>query len=530
MAQNPRRPSSRAADVPVVADYVIVGGGTAGCVLARRLSDDPAVSVCLLEAGPPDIDEHLTVPAAGGRFFRSEYDWDLDSHPDPRAGGVRRYLPQGRVLGGSSAINGMVYTRGAAADYDDWGLPGWSFADLLPYFLRAEANERGASRFHGGHGPLAVSDGRSGLPGPQAFVEAALELGLEPNDDFNAGRLDGFGAYQVMQRAGRRVSAARAYLSPVADRPNLTVLTRTAVRRVEVCGGRATGVEVTRDGRRVTCRAAREVVVSSGAYGSPALLMHSGIGAPAHLTSLGITVTCDSPGVGLGLQDHPQNWLSYANDVPSSMICASTDAAREEYARSGTGPLASNGPESGGFVRSGPHLAEPDLQYFCVPTILTDGLLSPPDGHGLSFGASVLRPDSRGHVTITSPEPTVKPLVVQNLLEDPGDLDAAVAGLRLGLEIAQQDALRSHVTRPRQVPASTSTAGLRDFARRHVQTGHHPVGTCAIGRVVDHELRVQGVEALRVVDASVLPTLVRGNTTAPVIAVAERAADLIAST
>lgn len=510
-----------------VPDYVIVGGGVAGCVLAHRLSEDPSTSVALVEAGPSGLGEPMRIPAAGGQCFRSDYDWDFDSHPD--ADGLRRYLPQGRVLGGSSAINGMVYTRGAPGDYDAWRQPGWSFAELRPFFLRAEDNERGGCEWHGTGGPLAVSDGRSELPSPQAFVTAAKQLGYAYNADFNGSALDGFGAYQVMQRDGERASAASAYLRPIAERANLDVLTGARALRLLVEHGRARGVELHHGGVTSTVRADVEVIVCCGSYNSPALLMRSGIGPADRLAALGIVVVADNPQVGQGLQDHPQNWLAYGHDEAPSLISAGTELARTQYARARRGPLASNGPESGGYVRTDPGLTQPDLQFFCVPTILTDGLLSVPDGHGVTFGASVLMPQSRGFVSITSPEPTAKPMIAPNYYLEPADLAAAVAGLRVSLDLARQPALRPYVTRPRLVPSGSTDDDLRAFARRGVQTGHHPIGTCGMGRVVDADLRVYGVEALRVVDASVMPSLIRGNTTAPVVAIAERAAGLIRS-
>lgn len=509
-------------------DYVVVGAGTAGCVLASRLSEDPDVQVCLVEAGPPDDDPMFHVPVAGGKFFRTRYDWDYDSHPERSCDGRRVYLPQARVLGGGSAVNGMAYVRGNRTDYDGWDLAGWRYADLLPYFKRSEDNERGADEYHGVGGPLRVSDGRSRNPSALSFVDAAREAGHPLNLDFNGATQEGFGAYQVTQRDGLRAGTASEFLRAAGPRSNLVVETGLEVHRVLVESGRAVGIVGDRAETLMEIRAEREVVLCAGAYNSPKLLMLSGIGPGDALRDVGVPILVDHPQVGRNLQDHPHVWLSFRHDRPISLLAAGEPRHALEYERDRRGMLTSNGPETGGFLRTGATPdAAPDLQFICIPLDIVDTFLSPPTRHAISFGASVLNPASRGRVTLFSDEPTAKPRIIHDYLAEPQDLDLAVAGLRLGLDLAARPALRPYTVEPSSVPESDSRADLQAFVRRRVQTGLHPSGTCAIGGVVDTELRVTGVAGLRVADASVIPTLVRGNTMAPVIAVAERGADLI---
>lgn len=507
-------------------DYVVVGAGSAGCVLAGRLSEDPDVRVCLVEAGPAVETEDIRVPLYGGRLFRTELDWDYDSHPEPACDARRIYLPRGRVLGGTSAMNGMVYIRGSRADYDGWRQPGWSYAELLPYFTRSEDNQRGADRYHGVGGPLAVSDGRYRSPGAEAFVAAAVAAGYPANPDFNGPSPEGFGAYQVTQRDGERCSAARAFLQPALARPNLSVRTRLAVHRVCVRDGRATGVAGWHPDRPVEIRAEREVILAAGAYNSPQLLLLSGIGPADQLRELGIEVVLDQPLVGQNLQDHPQAWLVFGHSAPVSLLLAGEPEQQRRYAEQRRGPLASNGPETGGFVRTGTG-SGPDLQFTCLPSMFIDSGLTAPSGHGLSYGGCVLSPASRGSVTLASADPTAKPRIAHRYYTEPADLATAVAGLRIGLELARQPALRPYLEHPVSVPESDSEADLRAYLRRHTATLFHPAGTCAIGAVVDAELRVHGIAGLRVADASVMPTVPRGNTNAPVIAIGEKAADLV---
>jgi choline dehydrogenase len=510
----------------VMYDYVIVGAGSAGCVLAARLTEDPDVTVCLVEAGPADTSENIRIPIGTAQMFRTRLDWDYDSHLEPHCDGRRIYLPRGRMLGGTSSMNGMVYIRGHRAHYDAWNQPGWSFGELLPYFKRSEDNERGASEYHGAGGPLAVSDNRSRNPMAQAFVEAAVEAGHPANDDFNGPEQDGFGFFQVTQRDGERCSSAAAYLHPAGSRPNLTVETNLQVHRITFDGTRATGVAGARLDEQIEIRAAREVIVAAGAYNSPQLLQLSGIGAAGLLSAFGIPVLLDQPEVGQNLRDHTHDFLVFTTEEPVSLLTAGSPESVRLFTEERRGPMTSNVPEAGGFVRSSPGIDLPDLQFHALPVMFVDAGLGMPTAHGISFGADVIGAASRGSVEIVGPDPTAKPRITHNYFAESADLDAAVESLRIGLEIGRQNAMKLYTTGRHDAPASESDADLRAHARRFSGSAFHPAGTCAMGSVVDAELRVTGVEGLRVVDASVMPT-VFGNPNGPVIAIAEKAADLI---
>jgi len=510
-------------------DYIVVGAGSAGCVLAARLSEDAEVKVLLLEAGPPDSEPGIHVPVAFSRLFKTPFDWDYSTEPEAHLDGRRIYHPRGRVLGGSSSINAMVYIRGNRADYDEWrdlGNPGWGYEDVLPYFKRAEDNERGASKYHGAGGPLSVSEGRSQNPLARAFVESAVAAGLPRNEDFNGQEQDGAGYYQVTQRNGRRCSAAVAYLHPAMSRPNLAVRTGTLVTRVIFEGRRAIGVEAVEEGKVVVHRAEREVILSGGAYNSPQLLMLSGVGPAAHLRAVGVRVLEDLP-VGENLQDHPGTILTWTTDQPVSLLTAESAENLDNFTTNGRGPLTSNVAESGGFVRTRPGLPAPDIQFHATPVMfLGEGLVPPPE-HGHSIGPTLLKPESRGSVTLASADPAAKALIRANYFESENDMASMVAGVRLAMEIAAAPPLKDYRKGAYEVPASTSEEDVRSFIRRYCQTIYHPTGTCAMGAVVDPELRVRGLEGLRVVDASVMPTVVRGNTNAPTIMIGEKASDLI---
>jgi choline dehydrogenase len=514
-------------------DYVIVGAGSAGCVLAARLTEDADVRVLLVEAGPPDTSDFVHIPAAFAALFRTQQDWDHMSAWEPGLMHRRVYLPRGRMLGGSSSMNAMIYIRGNRADYDEWaaqGCAGWSYADLLPYFTRAEDNERGANEYHGVGGPLPVSEGRARSETCAAFLEAADAYGLSANSDFNGRSQDGVGWYQVTQRDGKRASTAVAYLHPAMDRPGLEVQTHCQVLKVLFEGMRAVGVQAARAGELLEFRAEREVIVSGGAYNSPQLLMLSGVGRPEELALLQIPVVAESREVGLNLSDHPTAGVIYASEEE----CSLKDALTEEnlgHWMGGQGPLTSNLAESGGFVRTRDGLAAPDVQFHMVAAMYTQEGLLPPPAHGITLSACVLKPRSRGQVALTSPDPTAKPFIVHNYFADPEDLRAAIEGVRMAMEITRTPPLKRYAQRPFLVPVSRSDADIEAHVRATAQTIYHPVGTCRMGSdrgaVVDTELRVRGVEALRVVDASVMPSVPRGNTNAPTIALAERTADLI---
>ena len=515
-------------------DYVIVGAGSAGCVLASRLTEDPDVSVLLIEAGPPDTIENVHVPAALPQLLHSPVDWDYSTGPEPFADHRRVHLPRGKTLGGSSSINWMVYIRGHRADYDEWrdaGCEGWGYEDLLPYFKRAEDNERGASEYHGTGGPLTVSDGRSRNAMTEAFLEACDQDGQRGNEDFNGAEQDGFGRYQVTQRDGRRCSTAVGYLQPAMSRPNLSVETFLQVHRVLFEDGRAVGVQAARLGELNDLhdlRAEREVILCGGTYNSPQLLMLSGVGSAELLTMMQIPVVADLPAVGQNLQDHSGSGLLWTHDEPVSLLSAMSEENMAVFSAEGRGPLTSNAVEAGGFLRTSAELPAPDLQFHAVPAVLLE---EPIFEHGFTLAVCPLKPASRGALTLRSHDPTVKPYILHNYYAEDSDMQTMLEGLRIVAEIAAQPALAPYTRRLYDEPASESEADLRAYIRRQTYTFFHPVGTCRMGSdtdaVLDPELRVRGVAGLRVVDASAMPSVPRGNTNAPTIAIAERAADLI---
>ena len=508
-------------------DYVIVGAGSAGCVLAARLSEDPDVSVLLLEAGPPDANQNIHVPLGYLKLARTEVDWDYNSAPEPHCDGRRIGLPRGKVLGGSSSTNAMVYIRGNRRDYDDWGVPGWAWDDLLPYFLKAEDNERGASEWHGVGGPLPVSDQRSGNKITQAFVDAGEQAGLTRTDDFNGAEQDGVGMYQVTQRGGLRASASVAYLHPAMERPNLTVMPHMQVTRVLFEGARAVGVEASRLGEAQEFRAERETILCGGSYNSPQLLMLSGIGPAEHLMLREVEVLLDQPAVGANLSDHAATYGVWTTPEPESLLLAREPAALEEFTASQTGPFASNLAEAGAFARVGAEAEAPDVQFHTAALHIVDEGQGDTDEHGVWVSPCLLTPESRGSVRLASNDPTAKPIIRNEFYAGESDMPRMIEALRLMEEICSQPAMRPYCAERFTTPDGESDEDLRAHAARTTFAVYHPVGTCAIGSVVDADLRVQGVEALRVVDASVMPTVPRGNTNAPTIAIAERAADLI---
>jgi choline dehydrogenase len=508
-------------------DYVIVGAGSAGCVLANRLTEDPDVSVLLLEAGGPDTNELVHLPAAFSALYRSAQDWDHATIYEPYADDRRIYLPRGKVLGGSSSINAMVYIRGNRRDYDEWGVPGWSWEDLFPYFLKAEDNERGASRWHGVGGPLPVSDQRSGNKITRAFVEAGAEAGLVRNEDFNGAEQDGVGMYQVTQRGGMRASASVAYLHPALERSNLTVMPYTLAGRVLFEGRRAVGVQATRFGEAQELRVEREVILCGGAYNSPQLLMLSGVGPAEHLEMREVEVLLDQPAVGANLSDHPATYTVFTTPEPESLLLAREPAALAEFEATQTGPLASNLAESGGFARVGAGAEAPDVQFHVAPIHIVEEGMGDPEAHGVWVSPCLLTPESRGSVRLASNDPTAKPIVRNAFYESEADMERMVGAVRLAEEICAQPAFRSYAAERYTTPDDDSEEALRAHVAATTYEVYHPCGTCAIGSVLDSELRVEGTDALRVVDAAAIPTVPRGNTNAPVIALAERAADLI---
>jgi choline dehydrogenase len=526
-----------------VYDYVIVGAGSAGCVLASRLTEDPGVRVLLLEAGPPDDADEIHIPAALNLLFQTQYDWDFRTVPQERAGGRSVYWPRGRTLGGSSSINAMIYIRGNRLDYDTWrddyGCTGWGFADILPYFLRAEDNSRGSSAYHGVAGPLSVQDLKHKSPLTRAFVAASQECGLPANEDFNGVAQDGTGFYQVTQREGRRWSAADAYLRPAMARPNLTVQTDALVTGIVIEAGRAAGVRYVRRGVEEVARADGEVILSAGAIGSPHLLLLSGIGPAEQLIEHGIRVTADSPGVGANLSDHPVVTATWHTPRTKGLWeqAGPANLGRWRYLRSG--PMTSNIAEAGGFTRTLPSLPAPDVQWHVLPVPFERNGLGDPASRAVSILVTLIAVGSRGVVRLRTADPRHKPAIDPGYLYDSRDMDTLLSGLRMAREFAAAGPMAKLCTvELAPGPGVRTEDELREFVRRDLGTLYHPVGTCAMGgdsrlaasrltSVVDPELRVRGVEGLRVVDASVMPVVPRGNTNAPVIAIAERAADLI---
>jgi choline dehydrogenase-like flavoprotein len=495
-------------------DYVVIGGGSAGCALAGRLSEDPDIAVALIEAGPMDCDAVFSVPSRFWQQQKSSFDWDLSTEPEPGLGGRRSYLPRGRVLGGTSSMNTMLYVRGPAADYDAWeraGNDGWSFGQVLPYFLLSEDNSRGEGPYHATGGPLRVEDVEA-PPLLERWVDAAREAGHPANDDFNGATQEGVGIYQVNQRAGRRCSSSVAFIRPNLHRSNLDVLHSTQALRLLWEGERVVGVEVEKGGEVRSIASEREAIISAGAYLSPHLLMLSGIGPGEHLRSLGLPVIVDNPHVGANLQDHPGCFLVFPLGADGGL------PAREGWV------------EAGGFARSQPGPGSPDLQFHAALGSFADEGVSSGGAPALSFGPYVARPRSRGWVRLRSALPQAKPLIFHNFLDDRDDRELLRRGVRLSMRIAAQPSLRAVLGEPAAaiaaggIPSSESDAAIDEHMRRTAFSFYHPAGTCAMGTVLDAEMRVLGVSGLRVCDTSIMPALPGANTNAAAIMFGERLA------
>ncbi|CAB3965846.1 MULTISPECIES: GMC family oxidoreductase [Burkholderia] len=522
-------------------DYLVVGGGSAGSVLASRLTEDPDVTLCLFEAGGTGDGWPINVPAALVLMVPSRLNnWAFETVPQKGLLGRRGYQPRGKALGGSSAINAMVYTRGHHADYDDWaalGNEGWAWNDVFPYFKRSEHNERLGNEWHGRGGPLWVSDLRTGNPFQGRWLEAARQCGLPVTDDFNGAEQEGVGIYQVTQRNGERWSAARAYLFPhLKVRDNLTVETGVQVRRIVFDGNRAVGVEVSRGGNVETVWAKKEVILSAGAFQSPQLLMLSGVGPKDELQRHGIEVVADLPGVGENLQDHPDFVVSYKTnslDALGVSVRGGIKTLRDirQYRASRQGTMTTNFAEGGAFLKTRPDLERPDVQMHFVVGPVSDHGRKVQLGHGISCHVCLLRPKSRGSVKLRSADPLDAPLIDPAFLEHADDLDVLVDGYKLTRRLMAAPAMSEFVTEDLFESRSRSDEDIRALLRERTDTVYHPVGTCRMGNdalaVVDSQLRVRGTEGLRVVDASIMPTLVGANTNAPTIMIGEKASDLI---
>ncbi len=521
-------------------DYIIIGAGSAGCVLANRLSEDPKARVLLLEAGPRDWHPFIHMPAGLAKLVNNKgVNWDYATAPEPQLDNRTLWWPRGKVLGGSSSINAMCYIRGVPADYDDWaahGARGWNWNTVLPYFKRSEGNARGNDALHGGDGPLSVSDLRYSNPLSQAFIKAGQQAGFAHNTDFNGPQQQGVGLYQVTQKDGARCSSAVAYLDPAKSRPNLTVHTGALVSRVTFDGLRANGVVYSAFGKAFHQPAAREVILCGGAINSPQLLMLSGIGPATELRRHGIDVVADNASVGANLQDHLDICtLQHSTQRVSYDRVSDLRIAFDYFLRGRSGPGTSNIAEAGGFVRSqfAPD-ARADIQFHFVPAMLNDHGRHRLEGDGYTLHACFLHPRSRGRIVLASNRASDKARIQANYLSDPEgfDLKMMVECAKVSRELFAQQAFDPYRGAP-IFPARTdlTDSELVEFIRARAETVYHPVGTCRMGSddqsVVDTELRVRGADGLRVVDASVMPTLPTGNTNAPTIMIAERAADLI---
>ncbi len=521
-------------------DFIIIGAGSAGCVLANRLTEDAKTDVLLLEAGMPDKKQEIHIPVAFGKLFKSEVDWNFETEPQSNLNNRRLYQPRGKMLGGSSSMNAMIYMRGHSTDYDRWselGNDGWRFDEVLPYFKKAQNQERGASEFHGTGGFLNVADLRCVNPLSRAFVEAGVELGFPRITDFNGANQEGFGVNQVTQKGGKRCSAAAGYLKAALKRPNLTVLTNAQVLRLNLAGNRVSEVEFVHNGETKSASAESEIILSGGAYNSPQLLMLSGIGAAEKLEEHGISTKIDLKGVGENLQDDLFTAVTFQCKQPITLANAESKLNIAKYLLLRRGQLTSNVGEVNAFVKTDSALSKPNLQYHFGPVYYVNHGMTMPEGHGFSIGPTLIRPKSRGFVGLHSNDPFAAPLIQPNYLENSADVDLITEGVRLGFKLAATQAFAPfcgefyHYDSANRINTDSTDSEIGAFIRNNCETIYHPVGTCKMGAdemaVVDAELKVHGTENLRVVDASVFPEAIGGNPNATVIMIAEKAADLI---
>jgi choline dehydrogenase len=515
-------------------DYAVVGAGSAGCAIAARLSEDPAARVALIEAGPPAVGRLFEIPALFAQQLKTSFDWDFATEPEPALGGRRAYLPRGKAIGGTSSMNTMLYVRGNPADFDTWrdlGNEGWGYDDVLPFFKRSEDNRRFDNEFHATGGPLTVSDPVSVHPLLDAWIEAALQAGHPHNEDFNGAEQEGVGRYQVTQRDGLRCSSAVAFLEPASSRENLTVLASTQALRIRFDGARAISLEVDHDGEVRDIGIDAELVVSAGAYMSPHLLLQSGVGPADELAAGGIAPLHDLPDVGRNMQDHVGCFLSFISSTPP-MLGPDTSAEERQLREHGTGPMAWC--EVGGFVRSSGAVDLPDIQLHAALGIVRQEGLAAPLDHGVAWGPYVARPASRGWVRLRHPNPYAKPRIVHDYLSHDDDRVRLREGIRIAMNIARQDAIGRHLEGDLRAaaeaglaPRSDTDDAIDDYIRAAAFSFYHPSGSCMMGPVVDAQLRVHGLDNVRIADTSVMPTLVTGNTNAPAIMIGERAAQLI---
>lgn len=519
-------------------DYIVIGGGSGGSAVAGRLAVDGTRSVCLIEAGGRNNNMLVKTPGLMP-FLPKSANYRYDTVPQKGLNGRTGYQPRGRGLGGSSAINAMLYIRGNRYDYDNWaelGCDGWSYDDVLPWFKKAEANERGEDEYHGAGGPLFVSDQHYTNPVSKAFVESASKLQLPQNNDFNGEKQAGFGLYQVTQRKGERWSAARAYIEPIRDQSNIDIRTGTLTQRLVIENGKVTGVMVVRGGQTSMLTARKGVILSAGAFNSPQILMLSGIGPAEHLKAQGISVQIDRPAVGSDLQDHidyVSSWETESRDPVGDSIEGTLRMAKAivEHRRKRTGIMTSPYAEGGGFWSVMPDAPAPDVQWHFIPAMLEDHGREKVKGHGFSLHACVLRPESRGTVRLNSADVQDAPRIDPNFLDDDRDIATLREGVRLSHRIADAPPLSDYAPKDRHEIDLDDDAALDELIRNRADTVYHPVGTCRMGSdddaVVDTRLKARGVEGLWVADASVMPRLVSGNTNAPSIMIGERCADFV---
>ena len=516
------------------ADYIVVGAGSAGCALAYRLSADGKHTVLLLEAGGPDSEPDIHIPARFSKLFHSSLDWDYQTLPQPGLNMRREYVPRGKVYGGTSSMNAMVYQRGHPADYDAWralGNAGWSYAEVLPYFCRMQHQARGASAHHGVGGPINVTDPQDPNPLSVAFVEAALELGFAPNADFNDGEQEGFGLYQLTQKGGKRHSAAVGYLQPALGRDNFTALPYAHVTRLRFDGTRCVGLDYTREGRREFAAARKEVALCAGALNSPQLLLLSGIGPAADLSELGIPLVLDLPGVGKNLMDHMQAPIAYHCTEPVSLVAKDNPLQVRRYHKSKMGLLTSNLGEAGGFVKLDPAARSPELQYHFGPDWFIRHGFASPKGHGFTILAGLVATKSRGQIQLQSADPLAPPLIDFGCLSHVDDVAVLLHGLKLGRKLAAAKAF-DRFRGEEFLPGAhvLSDDDLIHYIRDFATTIYHPAGSCRMGgdrlAVVNDRLQVHGIDNLRIADASIMPLLVNANTNAPCMMIGEKAAEL----